>query len=364
PLHGAEVRFGSTFGPTDPCTCGHRYAWELAYWALDDQSSDAWLRLSDPVGSGNPLRIYGTLDKRGLQYDIDGGGIVYDPSPADEYYDNGVPADGDVSANDVRILAFRVRRRFSAQNLELNFWRFGSPECQTPLLAGALGGSAGCGDGCYGGAPCKPARPPRRFFINGQAGVRYFRVDDDLGLDTQFTLVDGAGDVVTGGAVTWNDSYTSFPADEIGVLIEDIETNNELVGLQLGCSMNYLIGCKWNLFADTNFGIYGNNADVYQRLVVGGPGAAAYTESGGEFSSVRYSASDVAFLGELRTGVAYQLTCNCRLSAAYRFIGAGGLALSHSQIPSNYANENIITHVNADDSLILHGLQLGAEFKY
>ena len=362
-MHGAEIRFGSTFGPSDPCTCQPRFAWEVAYWGLDTSEAEAFLILDGAVSSTFTNRIYGTLEKAGLQYDIGAGN-----QPANELHDQGVPADGDVFANDVRILGTRVRRRFTAQNLELNFWRFGNPECGSACGGGGLGGvlqggGAACGDSCGVGAcgiaSCGSSRPPRRFFINGLLGVRYFRVDDDLGIDTQFTLVDGVGDPQTG----FGDTYTGF-GDSIGTIIEGYEVDNQLVGFQLGCSMNWLIGCKWNLFADSNFGIYGNNAEVAKGIFIGGGGVASYEEGGGSFSFVRESETNVAFLGELRTGVAYQVTNNCRLSAAYRFIGAGGMALAESQIPQNFSNSSLVSQVNADDSLILHGLQLGAEYQY
>ncbi|MEO0530519.1 MAG: hypothetical protein AAF266_08070 [Planctomycetota bacterium] len=386
---GAEIRFGSTFG-CDPCGCGQPFAWELGYWALEDESASSAFTINEPVGAtaGYTQRLYGTVDYSGLLIDIDGAGTTWTERPANDYSDYGVPADGDVDANDVRVVGVRVRQRFQAQNLELNFWRFGTPAAAPAFGGGALGGGrlrgalgggglaggagacgygagscgvgAGCGPDC-GPVGCAPCRSPRRFFINGVAGVRYFRVDDDFGIDRQFTLIDAVtGDPPAG----WPTQYESFPADDNSVLFHNIEADNELVGFQLGCSMNWLVGCNWNVFCDSNFGIYGNQVSVHQSIV--GGGASVVTQYNGGGAAV-YNASDtdIAFLGELRAGVGYQVSCNCRVTAAYRFLGVGGLALAVDQIPTaGYSNANAVQYVNSNQSIILHGLQTGVEWKY
>jgi opacity protein-like surface antigen len=111
------------------------------------------------------------------------------------------------------------------------------------------------------------------------------------------------------------------------------------------------------------FGIYGNSVDASHRVWSGGGGVVRYMNDGMP-AVASGDSSDVAFLGEIRTGAAYQLTCNCRLTAAYRFIGVGGIALAVDQIPSDFSNAQHVGYVNNNGSLILHGLQLGAEFKF
>lgn len=384
---GAEVRFGSTFG-CDPCNCNQPFAWEIGYWGLENDSSSRALILPGSIGIGNTQRLYSQYNYRGLNADLDGAGTDWADRPI--YLDDGEPADADLFASDVRLLGVQVRQRFSMQNLELNFWRFGTPTTAScgggaalgggRLLggqgAGACGGGAcgggSCGIGAGGGcAPvgCAPVAPPRRFFINGLAGVRYVRVDDDFGLDQRFAIVDttGAnqGNIPTTGPTSgWVDTYDGFPVDSNQTIFSDFEADNELVGFQLGCSMNWLVGCRWNVFADSNFGIYGNNASVYKRVYGGGASQISYANGGGD-AAVRGSETNVAFLGELRAGVGYQVSCNCRLTAAYRFIGVGGVALGVEEFQNtDWTNSTTASHIDTNNSIVLHGLQTGVEYKY
>lgn len=382
-LWGAEIRFGSTFG-SDPCACSQPFAWEVGYWALDDDSSSATLLYPGTVEIGNTQRIYQIGSYGPLNVDLDGAGATWVDRPF--YGDDGMPASRDLDANDVRIVGVRVRQRFQAQNLELNFWRFGTPTAAPSLGGGcgALGGACGggacgagscgagscgvssCGPGACGSASCAPCRPPRRFFINGLAGIRYLRVDDDFGLDQQFTLVDTDpasptyGDPPSG----WPTGYESFPVDDNSAIFSDYEADNELVGFQLGCSMNWLVGCRWNVFADTNFGIYGNNAEVYKRVYGGGDSYVTFANGGGA-AAVRGSETNVAFVGELRAGLGYQVSCNCRLTAAYRFFGIGGVALGGEEFQNTvWTNAETASHIDTNNSIVLHGLQTGVEYKY
>ena len=172
-------------------------------------------------------------------------------------------------------------------------------------------------------------------------------------------MVDGTGTPNAGEPP----HYTSFPIDDNNVIFHDITTDNQLVGFQLGSSMNWLVGCRWGIFADTNFGIYGNQYDVRQSIYGGGDGVVQYENGGGTINR-HTSETDIAFLGEARVGAGYQLTCNCRLTAAYRVIGVSGVALATSQLPTGYYNGPLIGYADNCDSLILHGAQLGAEWKY
>ncbi|MEM9186790.1 MAG: BBP7 family outer membrane beta-barrel protein, partial [Planctomycetota bacterium] len=322
-------------------------------------------------------RIYGGINYAGLEYDRDGaGGGTYAYRPLNDYYDYQAPIDS-TSTNDLRVLAVRVRQTFQVQNIELNFWRFGSPA--TPGLGGgagcgsgvgggvgsgvlrnAIAGASGCGPACgsagCGCEPCgcAPASPPRRFFINGLAGVRYMKLDETFRNSVFFAAAADPtypGDMPTTGA----------GADQ--VIFHDIEVDNDLVGFQLGCSMNCLVGCRWTLFADTNFGIYGNSIDAYQRVYSpGGGGTVRFVQTGND-AVVRSSKEDVSFLGEARLGVGYQITPRCRLTSAYRVIAVSGVALAPSQITTPI-NEAAFGHIDSNDSIVIHGFQGGVEFKY
>lgn len=382
---GAEVRFGSTLGcATDPCTgCTYQpCAWELGFWGLAEDSSFA--EITDVDGYGGTTRIYGGINYAGLEYDRDGAsGGTYAYRPVNDYYDYQMPIDS-TSTNDIRVQAVRVTQTFQVQNLELNFWRFGAPGVGAAsaysggglgggMVRGALGGGCGtgscgtgaCSTGCYdtcgcdpcggyGECGCAPTVAPRRFFINGLFGVRYLKMDETFRNAVFFA---NATDIAYPG---------SMPTSGAGagqVLFHDIEVDNDLVGFQLGCSMNCLVGCRWTLFCDTNFGIYGNQIDAYQRVYnPGGGGVVRFVETGGD-AAVRSSKEDVAFLGEVRCGFGYQITPRIRLTNAYRAIAVSGVALSGSQIQTP-VNEAAFGYIDSNDSIIIHGYQGGIEFKY
>lgn len=380
---GGEVRFGSTFGCADPCGGGQPFAWEIGYWALGDNESQTSSTITTAItGAAPDPRIYGAMNYGGLEYDRDAGG-TWTYRPLNDYYDYQSPVENN-APDDIRVLGVRIRQRFEVQNLELNFWRFGHPVASPGLgvgggrLAGigGVGGTCGAG-GCGGGAcgvggcnagacgvnACGSCRPPRRFFINGLAGVRFFRTDEFWQSAIQFTTVDGTGEP-TGGA-DGNDpsAYTGFPVDDDNVIFHDVEVDNQLVGFQLGCSMNWLVGCKWNFFCDSNFGVYNNDTEVYQRVFSGGDGTIRFV-NGGADAAVRTSRQDVAFLGEARLGAGYQISCNCRLTAAYRLMAVSGVALGVEQVPASFNNSQVLNHIDNNDSLVLHGLQSGVEWKY
>ncbi|MEO1497462.1 MAG: hypothetical protein AAFV43_09960 [Planctomycetota bacterium] len=370
---GAEVRFGSTFGAADPCGCQQPFAWEVGYWALNDDSQQSVVALEGTVGASGTTShgLFHAIDYTGLMLDADGAGTDWGNRDMYEYTGKDVPESGDIDLYNTRLLGVRVRSRFEVQNLELNFWRFGCPVEVGGLglgggrLSGVAGGpavcgAASCGAGACSPAACAPCRPPRRFFINGLAGVRYLRVDDDLGIDSQWTQLTGTPADPPAG---WPNGYESFPRDDNSVWFHDVQADNQLVGFQLGCSMNWLVGCKWSLFADSNFGVYGNQMRVRQTVVGGGASEITRRADGG---AAVYSASetDVAFLGELRTGIGYQVGCNCRLTAAYRLIGVGGLALGVDNLPQDFTNANVVNHISNNGSVLLHGLQTGVEWSY
>ncbi|QDU53976.1 BBP7 family outer membrane beta-barrel protein [Aeoliella mucimassa] len=330
---GAEIRFGSTFG--SPCGPGlglRPYAWEVVYWGLAEDSSSA--TITDAWTDGD--RMYSAINYNGLNYDRDGSaGGTYADRPLNDYWDYSMPVD---ETNDIRVLGFRARSYFSAQNLELNFLRF-------PI--------AGGGDACN-------ACAPPRFTVNGLCGVRYMKLDEDLQYAAMFVGVDGTGTPNAGEPT----AYTGFPLNDDNNIFHDISTDNELVGFQIGSNMNWLIGCKWSAFCDTSMGIYGNNASVYQTVYGGGGGMVTWDGSGNAVN-VLAKKTDVSFLGELRAGLGYQVGCNCRITTAYRVIAITGVALANEQLPSVWSDSDYVARtIDTNDSMILHGLQTGVEWKY
>ena len=342
---GVEVRFGSTFTIGDSCnscqnSCGYTgcggcqscrqptmYAWEVAWWGIANDS-DTFIGLDQAN-----TRIYGMKSFAGVEYDQDGGGGAYAYRPANDYYDyqmpiqtpNMPPTDGEIT-----VLAQRVYTNFQAQNIEVNVIRFPMlcDTCNTGC--GGCGGDAcGCG-GCDSGCGCSDGWNTN-FSMYGSCGVRYFRIDDDLSYDTEFTTW-------TGG--TPNHTYDGFSFNDQWELCYDINIDNNLIGPQVGWTSNYCIGCRWNLFCNSTFGIFDNHINQRQRVWTGGDGAVRFTGTG-DSTEIRSSKDNVAFLGELRVGGSYDFSCHWRGVLAYRALGLTGIATAVGQMPDNSATVRI-----------------------
>ncbi len=373
---GIEVRFGSTFTIGDSSStcqspCGYNtgcgcnscapvttYAWEVAWWGLDNDEN------VDTVVFDNTMpttRIYGMKTFVGLEYDRDGAGAgAY--RPVNDYYDYALPivpppvlADGYV-----QVQSQRVRTDFKAQNLELNFIRF--PVCNMGCSTSSCGCNNGCGGydasgcssnytGCNDGCDDSCGLS---FSMYGSCGVRYFRLDDDFMYATEF------GEWNTGAYD--QTGYNGYTYDSSNELFYDVQVDNKLVGPQVGWTTDYCWG-KWNLFCNSTFGIFNNHMNSTQQMWSGGGGEVRFTGDGSTFN-VRSSKDSVAFLGELRVGTAYEISCHWRAVVAYRAVALTGLATASAQLQSDYTNSASVGLIDSDNSVIIHGAQVGAECRY
>jgi putative beta barrel porin BBP7 len=365
---GVEVRFGSTFTVGESCdacntgcngygygyggcntcnTCGcgaspTTYAWEVAGWGINGDENIVY------VDFNGTDRIYGMKSYVGLEHDRDGAGVTYAYRPVNDYYDYEMPIIDPTTATIpqgtagyVRVVSQRVRTDFKAHNLELNLMRF--PVCDT----GCHGSACGCNGGCNGGGcdtcGCEESCG-MSFSMYGSCGVRYFRVTDDFMYGTQSQVYDGAAY----GPSQWLD--------------HNIDVENSLVGPQVGWTTDYCWG-KWNLFCNSTFGIFDNHASVWQRMRDEDGNWARFTQDGSNFN-VRTSKDSVAFLGELRVGTAYEFTCHWRGVIAYRAVAISGIATADEQLQGNYADRYTVGLIDSDNSVIIHGAQVGAECRY
>jgi hypothetical protein len=359
---GVEVRFGTTFTIGDSCdtgcydgcnscgSCPTVYAWEVAWWGLDDDADD--ITYVDTITTPNSTRIYGMKNFVGLEYDRDGAGAGYGYTPVNDYYDYQLPIPAPPGVNPdgyIEVVAQRVRTNFKAQNLELNIIRF-------PVCDMACGGCNTCNAGCYGDA-CEPACMPSMFSMYGSCGVRYFRVDDDFMYANEFREWDDTSS-------TWDQAgYNGWSYDDDNELFYDVQVENHLIGPQLGWTMNYCYACKWNFFANSTFGVFNNHIEHVQQMWSGGGGPVRFAGTGEEFY-VESDKDDISFLGELRLGGSYDINCHWRAVAAYRAVAIAGLANSSDQVPSDFTNAEYVQIVDSDSSVIVHGVQVGAECRY
>jgi hypothetical protein len=343
---GGEIRFGSTFsigsscdtyntgcggygGGGNGCGCNagttQDYAWEAAYWAIGNDVTSASYTAVTPAG---PTMIFGMKNFAGERYDRAGGGMM----PVNNYFNYGIPVPSQptmpATDGDVRIRTVSERTSFTAQNIELNFLRL-------PMMCGGCAPS--CDSGCGGGGCAQPSYGSA-FTVTGMCGVRFFRIDDDFRFADQFY-------VQTAGA----------PGAD-GNIYFDRSVDNLMSGFQWGANMNYRVGCRWNFFCDSAFGIYDNHMRVFQQ----------FTDSdGGTFSdpTFRSTKDDVAFLGELRMGGAYDISCHWRAVAAYRAVAISGLAMS-TDLPVDFTDHADASRINSDNSVLIHGVQVGFECRY
>ncbi len=353
---GLELRVGSTFTIGDSCSacqsgCGCNscapqttYAWEVAWWGINNSPDDSTVMFNGTD------RIYGMKSYVGLQYDRDGAGGLYANRPVNDYYDYKMPITDPAGATPpagaagyVRVVAQRVRTDFKAQDLELNFIRF--PVCNTGCSTGCSTNSCGCGgyDACGCNSNCGGCDSCGGFAMYGSCGVRYFRVDDDFMYGSESEVYDGA----QYGPSSWLDN--------------NIDVKNSLVGPQIGWTNDYCWG-KWNVFLNSTFGIFDNHSSVWQRVRDENGNWATFQD--GSNMNVRSSKDSVAFLGELRTGVAYDFSCHWRGVVGYRAVAITGLATAAEQLQNNYTDRWTVGLIDSDNGVIIHGAQVGAECRY
>ena len=76
------------------------------------------------------------------------------------------------------------------------------------------------------------------------------------------------------------------------------------------------------------------------------------------------SLNDVALLCEGNFGAGIRISRGWTANLGYRVVGVNGVATAVGQIPRDFSNENEINRINNTNSLILHGLVLGAIYNF
>ena len=227
----------------------------------------------------------------------------------------------------------------------------GTGSCGSDSCGGSCG-TQSCGGDCYSGRPTRYATGPccltpgcgSRLNMTWLAGVRYFRFEDNLTYAssvTDTTFGDGNDDIY----------YTS-------------NVVNDLVGFQIGGTLNYCTGRRASLYATTKTGIYGNHARFDSDLGTRNGHRAYLTGSPADEYIISASKTDVAFISELGSGVNYRLTSKWSGNVGYRAIIASGVATSVDQLPINMSHLGNAADFDNNAALILHGVNLGAQYNY
>jgi hypothetical protein len=379
-LPGFEVFLGRYFN------CG-RNAATISYWGLfpNDQMAS--------VTTDNGADLRSRYQFTGVSMPAFG---TYGQAPVYDWYDTGDP-----NGLNTTSLAQRIDRSSSYQNIEGNLLGFMTggaarsfylPTSGTMFsgarglqggFGGGYGGGLGGGCGYCGGAGCGACNgatsygggcgngscgqsncggcnscPPTRYAtgpccltpgcgsrlnMTWLAGVRYFRFKDSLSYAsslTDTTFGNGNDDIYYNSRVV-----------------------NDLVGAQIGGIFNYCTGKRASLYALSKMGIYCNHARFNSDLGTRS-GHSAYVTNTGEDYVISSTKNDVAFIGELGTGLNYRLSPKWSGSFGYRAIVASGVATAVDQLPINMSHLGNAANFDNNAALILHGVNLGALYNY
>ena len=214
----------------------------------------------------------------------------------------------------------RLQRRYEAHNVELNFLRLAGSSMSTARSRVALFG-----------------------------GVRYFQLDEDWRLSSDNVDATFDGNV---NEVTYEHAVT-----------------NRLLGFQLGAMVDHYFTCRLSGQLGGSFGVYGNHMKIHSCIKNGleGPASIATIGAGpyaGQQHVVDSDKNDVAYLGELRAGLGYDLNSCWRAVAGYRVVALSGVATAQSQIPHDFSDLASVADIDNHDSFILHGLYVGCEYNW
>jgi hypothetical protein len=213
----------------------------------------------------------------------------------------------------------------------------GCNECAQPSCAMPCSGPTNaCGP--IVGAQCSPLR----FAWFG--GVRWFQFSDNLQYATS------QDDAIIGNGTDF------FYRNNVV---------NDLVGFQLGGLANYCCGSRLSLYAGTKFGVFNNRT---QFDTFAGNSTAAATVQNGSYAGQAYNLmtteNNVAFLGEGEVGGRVRVTNGWSATCGYRLLGVAGVATAPGQIPYDFSRLDDASDIKTNDSLLLHGITIGALYNW
>ena len=188
--------------------------------------------------------------------------------------------------------------------------------------------------------------------VDWMIGARFFRFEENLTF----------GSLEAGGY-----SWTADP-DRQGYL-EDMVTNN-LVGVQIGCDVDYNVWRNFQLFVRPKFGIYNNHVRNSFRAYRGDgelfapdPAPPAGSPVPGSYP-VNATENVVSFMTEVNAGLDWQFLPNWTFTAGYRVLVATGIGLADNQFPPYIVDIPELANIDTNGQLVLHGVFSGIEFNY
>jgi len=178
--------------------------------------------------------------------------------------------------------------------------------------------------------------------VDWALGVRFFRFED------RFIF----GAVRSGHA--WGDGgyWEAFLDDQVV---------NNLIGVQIGCNLEYRLSSAWSLHFMPKFGIYNNHiTNLFQAHL--GDGTVA-TSDGGTYP-VNSSADTISFLTQLDLGLDCRLSQRWSARIGYRLLVATGIGLADNQIPFYIVDVPEISDIDYNGELVLHGGYAGLTYNF
>jgi len=178
-------------------------------------------------------------------------------------------------------------------------------------------------------------------------GLRYMTIGDGFHLHSQ-------------GNVTITDTTTGDTASKPVSGDYDIQTENDLLGLQIGSDIMFR-RCKWAWGVRAKVGPYVNfSRDVKEIVNDGFSFASPYTSY---FFNDRYThrQQTAALIGEVGFEATYKFKPNLMGRAAYDFMWINGLALGPEQFQFT---STPISAINTNGSIFSHGLTLDLEWSW
>ena len=141
------------------------------------------------------------------------------------------------------------------------------------------------------------------------------------------------------------------------------QADNFLLGGQMGARNEVCLTKRLRLTSGVKVGVFNNRSETLQDVfnqditkATIGSGANA-----GEDYYFHDTQDDVAVLGELKVGLAFQLTDHWRYHVGYQALGVGGVALAADQIPLNATDAGLLSRSRTNQSLLLQGLYFGGQ---
>lgn len=306
---GFELGIGRYFG------CG-KYALSASYWGLSPEVSVASVSVLNPgeLATSLPFNLPSSANPGVTQ------GLFVGSTPLSDLFD---------SSSEHRLAC---QREFN--NLEISlFWFAIGGLARQPIAANCIDGRSWNLSDHPTATNAPWLQTPSRFRLSLFTGVRWFQFQDQL----------------------------RYSAKDV---YYENRVRNDLWGVQSGANVHFLLNSRWTIWSSINAGLHNNHREL--DTASGSRSSLAKIVSNGASNGTDYiydtSSNGLSFLGETTTGLAWHFARGWTSNLGYRVLGASGIATAPSQIPSDF--RFLGQAIQSSDSLILHGITLGATYNF